>query len=615
MAPVMGKKGAVSLKAYAGDAKTLLAFNLEGKPARKQLAGFTLQVTPPTGKPYFAYNNLRFERPGDHSQDPSEPAVSSINAPFHKFRWVHVPGLTHQSLTPAFGTYTYTVTPRYFDDKGSMQPLDTALSVAVDIDVKPFAKGKLALGFTRGFVQSQAFVRRFDLHAPIQPQNHDLIFDTTQPSGKNAQGQRFTYADEYEWLGFTARARIFELLDEVVDNKALSLDVFAYDLDEPDIIQRLLKLAKSKRIRIILDNAALHHNKAEDKDEDKFEALFKKAAGETRSTPASKSRIKRGKFGRYAHDKVFIVYDAADPKKVLTGSTNFSVTGLYVNSNHVLVFDDPVVAKTYASVFQTVWDQDVKAAKFAKSDLANNPTTFGKRSIPKTEITFSPHDEATATSILTGLIARVAKEKRISGRLGSVLFAVMELDGGEKNPVYAALRALHRSQTVFSYGISDATEGIALYPVGKANGVLVTGKPSNTQLPPPFSQVPSVGSGHQVHHKFVVCGFNGPDPVVYCGSSNLALKGEQVNGDNLLVIRDEEVATAFAIEALALVDHFNFLDSVAKGPKAKGSKKVSAVKQQAAASVGWFLSTNDKWVAKYFDPSDLHSRDRELFAG
>jgi hypothetical protein len=99
-----------------------------------------------------------------------------------------------------------------------------------------------------------------------------------------------------------------------------------------------------------------------------------------------------------------------------------------------------------------------------------------------------------------------------------------------------------------------------LYPVGKTTGVLVTGKPVNTQLPPPFDQVRNIGGvGHQIHHKFVVCGFNGPDPVVYCGSSNLALGGEQQNGDNLLAIHDGDVATVFALEALALVDHFNTL--------------------------------------------------------
>src|SRR5436305_1793463 len=79
-------------------------------------------------------------------------------------------------------------------------------------------------------------------------------------------------------------------------------------------------------------------------------------------------------------------------------------------------------------------------------------------------------------------------------------------------------------------------------------------------LPPPFNQVPGVGIGHQIHHKFVVCGFNTKDAVVYCGSSNRATGGEESNGDNLLALRGEDVATVFAIEALALVDHFSFLD-------------------------------------------------------
>src|SRR5207249_11030841 len=34
--------------------------------------------------------------PADHAQDAKEPARSSINAPIHKFRWLHVPGSVHQ---------------------------------------------------------------------------------------------------------------------------------------------------------------------------------------------------------------------------------------------------------------------------------------------------------------------------------------------------------------------------------------------------------------------------------------------------------------------------------------------------------------------------------------
>ena len=37
-----------------------------------------------------------------------------------------------------------------------------------------------------------------------------------------------------------------------------------------------------------------------------------------------------------------------------------------------------------------------------------------------------------------------------------------------------------------------------------------------------------------MHHKFVVVDFKGKDPVVYCGTSNLAFGPEQKNDDNLL---------------------------------------------------------------------------------
>ncbi len=609
MSSVTKKVGAFSLKAYRGDAKTLLAFNLVDKKSAKNLAGFTIQIQPKGLQAYYLQNNLRFKTPGDHAQDPKEPANSTINAPIHKFRWVHVPGLVHQGTKPFFGLYTYTVTPRYFDDDESLLPLDPKLSAAVTILVDGFTKGGLELGFTRGYTQSQAFVRHFGLKAKIQPNGADLVFDTSKEAGVNAEGEHFTFEDQYEWLGFTARAKIFGLLNQVLKDKTLRVDMFAYDLNEPDLIDILLKLGKQKRVRIILDNAGLHHSKTKPKSEDKFEKLFVKAAGKT-------ELLKRGHFKRYAHDKVFIVRTKATgiAKKVLTGSTNYSVTGLYVNSNHVLLFNDPKVATAYAGVFDAAWDEDVKKAAFVASQWSTKSFSFSSPQTPKTSITFAPHDDAFALSNLQDIVKRISQEGKKAKAVGSVLFAVMQIDKG-KSPVYDVLNNLHKQQNIFSYGISDSPAGIALFPLGKKTGVLVTGKPVRTQLPPPFNQVPNIaGVKHQVHHKFVVCGFNGPDPVVYCGSSNLAVGGEEDNGDNLLAIRDEDVATVFAIEALTLVDHFDFLDRTATGKKDAKTQAPSALKLQAAVSAGWFLGTNDTWVQKYFDPKDLHSVDRQLFA-
>ena len=199
-------------------------------------------------------------------------------------------------------------------------------------------------------------------------------------------------------------------------------------------------------------------------------------------------------------------------------------------------------------------------------------------------------------------MARIDAEGKTKG--GSVLFAVMQLNVGT-GPVIPALKALHAGQSIFTYGISDSPGGIFFYSPGKTTGVLVTGKPTKTQLPPPFDQmVDVIELGHQVHHKFIVCGFNTPDAVVYCGSSNLALDGEKSNGDNLIAIHDRDVATVFAIEALELVDHFNFLD---QNVKPKGGSTTPP------APGSGFLSTTDKWVDKFFDANDLRCMDRKLF--
>lgn len=614
MASVTASKGSFSVTAFVGDFKTLLTFNMD-KASAVGLAGFTIQCQPTNQAAYYLFNELQYQTPGDHAQDPKEPPKSSINAPIFKFRWLHVPGTVHQGLDPATGSYTYVVTPRYLNGQGELLPLDGTRSVSVKVAVQPFQKAGVELGFTRGYTQSQGFVGHFGQHAIVRPK--ELQFDTSQDAGKNAQGQSYTYLDEYAWAGFTAREKVFAVLDEVLKDSTLSIDVCAYDLNEPDVIAILLELGKQGRIRILLDNASLHHNVKTPKPEDQFETLFRKASGK-------KDQILRGKFGSYAHDKVFIVSKGASPAtkmptKVLSGSTNFSVTGMYVNANHTIIFNDPKVAAEYLAMFNEAWTDGASQKKFAATKLAAAPFSFKSQATPQTEISFAPHPESVATSILGGIAKRIKQEGQKAKKSGSVLFAAMQMTGGA-SPVFSALAALHKQEDIFSYGISDSPSGIYLYKRGTKNGVLVTGKPGVSMLPAPFNQVPGV-SGHEIHHKFVVCNFNGPDAVVYFGSSNMFTNPEQKNGDNLIAMHDTDVATAFAIEALALVDHYDFLDQYSKkkssNTKTKSKKrptKLPANKSQAALDAQWFLPTNDKWTKSYFDPSDLHYVERILFS-
>jgi PLD-like domain len=585
MSFITASKNSFSVKAYIGDKKTLLAFNFQSRDNARNLAGFTIFCQPAGQVPgYYLQNDLRFEDPTKHKQVAGESPNSSVNAPIQKYRWTHYPGTAHQGVSPALGDYTYTVTPRYFDAAGSMQALDTALSVAVKVPVGPFKKGALELGFTRGYMQSGAYAHHFGKNTPVVPKTKQLDFDTNTQAGTDNNGQPVTFAQIYHWMGETAREQTFDVLNRVLNDPSLTLKVFAYDLNEPDIAKILLALAKQGRARVILDNASLHVTKKTAKvktPEDQFTDLFQQG----KKAP---SDIVRGSFARFSHDKIFIVSrDGENAIEVLTGSTNFSLTGLYVNANHVLVFQDANVAEHYDEVFEKSWQvlksnkspSKAAAAAFSNTDLATQPYDSQADFVPKMEITFSPHTSADVDKILGGISNRVIQETHSAK--GNVLFAVMQLTGSQ-SPVYKTLGDLHATQSVYSYGISDAPTGIFLYSPGQATGVQVTGKPGQVTLPPPFDQVPSP-PGHEIHDKFVVCGLNGSDPVVYCGSSNLASGGEAENGDNLLAIHDADVATAFAIEALGLVDHYSFLDRMANPKKTAPKKKAGAAVKKAPA--------------------------------
>ncbi len=582
MAAVTQRKNGFSVNAYQGDFKTLLGFNFASQAQAANLAGFSIQVQPPGGQSYYLLNDLSFPpASGPHAVLAGQPAQSSANVPFQKYRWVHVPGQSHQGLAPATGRYAYTVTPRFFN-AGKLTALDPSRSVSVTIDVAPFVKGHLALGFTRGYMQSQAFAHHFGDHTPLQPPNRPLVYNTAATAGSNQAGQSFTFAQIYQWAGSTARVQVFNVLNQVLNDPSLSLKMFAYDLDEPDIVTILLKLAAEGRIRLILDNAELHvthtvKNKktGAEKTVTPLEVPFAQQFQQQAKPP--NSAIVRGQFARYSHDKILVVCKNGNPISILTGSTNFSVTGLYVNANHVLVFNDPTVAKKYSDVFEESWNilsahsskSTVAANAFATSTLATTPFQPQSNGVPPMTVTFSPHTKNDVQTVLGAIVNRIKSET--NAQKGSVLFAVMEMDDTRSaNTVYKELNTIHSETSLFSYGISDRPDGIYLYQPGSSRGVLVTGKPSNVQLPPPFDQVPSP-PGHEIHDKFVVCGFNGPDPVVWCGSSNLAEGGEAQNGDNLLQIHDPDVATAFAIEALLLIDHYNFLDRYAKAKETSGA--------------------------------------------
>jgi phosphatidylserine/phosphatidylglycerophosphate/cardiolipin synthase-like enzyme len=572
-------KDGFSFKVYRGAQMTLLTMDLAQQPAAGTFAGFTLEYTGP-GMPRTPIKNLL-------NFAGTDAITSSIDSPIQAFKWVHFPGSYSQNPTP-FGNWDYHATPRLFDANKKLLPLDAAKTVTVTIPVGDFSKGDVEIGFTRAFLKSQAYASHYGANTRLQPAG-DWLFDMTKKAGTK-DGHDFTYEQMYAWLGYTARGQIYETLDEALHDNAVEVEMFAYDFKDPGVAQRCLDLAAAGRIRIILDNATLHRTQAgkPTTEEDDFEVRFKAAA-------AASAEIFRCRFDRYSHCKIIILKKNGAAFRVLTGSTNFAITGLCVNANHVILFDRPNVAQYYSDVFNNVW-QVGKAAPFRTTDFSTKPKKFTGTGFPSTEINFSPHTDTRAAEVLDEITALIQKPST-----KSVLFAVMEMGDTSTGTLIRALRDLHKNDSIYTYGVTDNSSGdISLYKPGRKNGLLIDASQARRELPPPFKAEASL-PGHAIHHKFVITNFNRSTARVWCGSSNLALGGETQNGDNLICIKDQDVATAFAIEAMRLTDHYNFR-SVREpdiGPPNQKPMK---------------LDDTGAWVNKFFDPNDIRYVERKVLA-
>jgi len=583
----------VSIRTHAGDAMTLLAFDLD-QSLTKNFVGFTVQFKA-GNRSAFLYNRMTFK---DDIILPNQPAnknerLSSEFSPIQKYRWVHVPSTRNFIDRPFFGEYTYTVTPRYVVNN-QLEKLDPNLSASATVNVQPFKKGALSLSFTRAFLSSQAYAANFGNKLTLRPKNKDLVFDIKAVSGtakrwnktkKAFEDVDFTYEEQHKYLGWQARERVMEMLDEVLADDKLKLDVFAYDLNEPEIVTKLIKLAQKGRVRIILDNYPNHVEP--DSWETKFESLFNQEA-------ANKADLFRGHYQSQSHSKIFIVRKnnaGGEAVKVLTGSTNFTTNGLYINANHTIVIDDREVAQLYADVFDNSLSDELMD-NFKKSKFASQDYNFKTASVPEMTIRFSPHGKDFTTEFFKTI------SDRIKAAESDVLFAIM-IDNS-KSSILDAVREQIDNENVFTYGITDERDNIKLYKPNSKRGIRISALNIETNLPPPFNKIIKIGLGHVIHHKFIVVDFKGKNPVVYCGSSNLAFGPEQKNGDNLIEIHDRDVVTAFAIEAIRLIDHFHWLN-----------RKITDQEKQAGYSLRDGREPYN-WYAPYYKDSDLKFVERNL---
>jgi phosphatidylserine/phosphatidylglycerophosphate/cardiolipin synthase-like enzyme len=566
-------------KLWRGERMCLLGFDVS--QPEPDLAGFSIECKAPGAQDFAPLLNriaFSYDKPSAVNGD---RLFDSREAPFQKFRWIHFP------WNPQDGTYRYRVSKRHMSNTGKLIK-GTQISLGLDIAQETYG-GYLDIGFTRNFASSQAYRNMFGNRSDIIPKKSEAGLSFKKLNLKNAYGESV-----YDWLGFEAKANLFRFLDDALKDKAVKIEVMAYDLNEPDILARLEKF--KSRLQIIIDDSI--SSKDGVKIGHGLPHSPESIAAKRLATSAGKAQVKRMHFGRLQHNKVFITRRGGVAEKVLCGSTNFTFRGLYIQANNVLVFHNENVAGLFARAFEIAFNRpkefktDPFSRKWHAVSLPGNPSA---------RVCFSPHGD---TDLSLNPVAAA-----IDQATSSVLYSVAFLNQMKSGPTFEAFNRLE-GRNILSYGTVDQKGKLKIIKPDGSEG-LVDFKYLSAKAPEPFKSEWSGGEGRNVHHKFVITDFDLPTARVFTGSSNLSPSGEEGNGDHLVMIEDQRVAAAYAIEAVRVFDHLEFRNKMREHDKKlkKGEKPPPITLKLPTA-----LSGKPTWFERYYVQDSQRMQDRLVFS-
>jgi hypothetical protein len=560
-----------SLKLHRGEGMCLLAMNwTAAAQPPPDFVGFAIEYMEPLGDRYFALNN-RLAFPGvDGKLNPQ--TLSSKLSPIQKFRWVHFPRNAQMA-----GDFNYRVTPVFMNATGELS-YGVAQEAAITL-ARETVPGQIDVGFTRGFVSSQAFADRYAKTAAematLLPDSaaNGLDFKPTHPLAQEA----------YDWMGFEARQAILGLLDAAIADPTAQVRAVAYDLNEPEVVSRLEKLGP--RLKMIIDDSGDHGEPGSAED----------AASARLATSAGAANVKRQHMGALQHNKFIVV--TGQVMKAVCGSTNFSWRAFFVQSNNAVTVSGAAAIAPFQAAFDGYWASDA-VADFGATASAKW-TALGLADVDA-KAAFSPHAPANA---LLKTVADDIAQNTTSSLLYSLAF-LYQTPGS----ILDAIAGVTARDDRFVYGMSDRKVGGLSIQKPDGNTAPVYPSALDKYAPPPFSEEATGGGGIRLHHKFVVIDFDKPTARVYLGSYNFSTTADLKNGENLLLITDRRVATAYAVEALSLFDHYHFrvVEETDKGAgPGTGHGLTLQLPPKAAGDKPWF----DR---DYTVPYKI--RDRELFA-
>ncbi len=486
--------------------------------------------------------------------------------------------------------------------------------------------------FTNGILSTQFLVRVLEEDGKIQP--GELEARLRKPG---------------DWLRNYLSGDVLPLITEFFDQPGGRFLAALYELEDEQLIGLLE--ANAERLDLILSDAGSGPDpnapqNAQGKRPTIYDTRNAEARAELRrlaNKPGTRFKMYDRMFngsGHIGHNK-FVVHvdDAGKADSVLTGSTNWTWSGVAGQSNNCIRIDDPVVARAY----HNYWS-DLRADEQPMPDPLNsravgagqkNPLKESDRTAVQAglatggslEVWFSPNMPSPVKKFssppdMERLFSLIRKAKR------SIFFAVfMPSQGGLNSIVSEAVNLGMKDTSLEVIGAISDTQAMWGYEPSKTAG----GKKLPAWSPHVFQHAGvsvvrataltddeigrdlgnfrideklTVGRAI-IHDKIVVVDPLDPEAcVVAFGSHNLGYKASRENDENLVIVCGHQgLALAYAVHVMDVYDHYRFRAVEAE----LSAQKTAGGAGQAAGGAGtgpattrWdgFLDTTDSWQKK-----------------
>ena len=570
--------------AFANNDVATIAWSYGAKP--EGCMGFALYRIDSNGTETVLPSHAVF--PGDTIA----PGQTTAQFPIQKFYWKDVYARLVGDKTGNY-TFRYKIVPLE-GPPNALKPM-TSLPILTtnEVTISGICSASVAAIFNRGLISTQHVsdalkgnVSSASLLAAIKVPGNQLRMDLAG----NILGTL---------TGFVARAKT-----------SGSIYAALYELTDVELVQSLVGIGK--KLNIVLANIVAKPDPGGSE-----EKAGENDASETKLKASAASLLYREPPSSHiVHNKFLIYVDASgSPQAVLTGSCNWTDTGLCAQTNNSIVIEDNLVAAQYMAYWKKL--QADETAHEAGSPFQDTPLRTFNGTGKNLNLDKGTTDASTLTSYFSpntpkqrskskGTEAFPVDMKDLSARVMAAKHAVLFLAfiPGTPSITEFAAAAQKANKDLFVRGCVTSPDAAGNFyydlkgtsPPKKQKGVKSPAAPQDARVISAKALDKTVPEGWQkellkagfaiTHDKIVVIDPFADDCVVVTGSHNLGYQASYNNDENLVMIEgNKRLAMAYATHVLDVYDHFSWRWTVNQG-----------------TSVDAHLKTKpDDWLNWYFD--------------